>query len=383
MCHYYFDALSIFNPVPEVTQTPLKLVQDEHFKAIRKLRSFRNLIEKSIRPGMSREEGDWVLGLIGDDNGVLLNECKRSLAAKDAAICRYLRAIHLVTECYSEHLSRINVYLSTFAGNLGESEYAKNLLDAIKRMTAEELIGFTEKICKVITDGEPELDLPGWAGDEQEFSSEILEIHSQISALSDKSTKAGKPLRSCYTIHNKGIRTTVIAQRVQLSYESSVLSNEDKAFTALVDRLSIAIQNFLTLGPADDTFLNEVWTTDHLRTHREVFLPRPRAAIEHALTDPSDYLACECCESGEGSSGTHPATAILYQLYLETSSLINMYDLWSAFFEMIGGGDDEKVDERDALVIFYKALADLKSMGMVKQSKKKVDHLAKVAWSGL
>jgi origin recognition complex subunit 3 len=70
-------------------------------------------------------------------------------------------------------------------------------------------------------------------------------------------------------------------------------------------------------------------------------------------------------------------------MYLETGSLINIFDLWSAFFEMIGGGDEQKVDERDALLLFYRALADLKSLGMVKQSKKKADHLAKVSWKGL
>jgi origin recognition complex subunit 3 len=34
-------------------------------------------------------------------------------------------------------------------------------------------------------------------------------------------------------------------------------------------------------------------------------------------------------------------------------------------------------------VLFYKALADLKVSGMVKQSKRKADHLAKAAWEGL
>jgi origin recognition complex subunit 3 len=70
-------------------------------------------------------------------------------------------------------------------------------------------------------------------------------------------------------------------------------------------------------------------------------------------------------------------------MYLETGSLINIFDLWSAFFEMVGGGEEQKCDERDALVLFYRALADLKSLGMVKQSKKKADHVAKVAWKGL
>jgi origin recognition complex subunit 3 len=50
---------------------------------------------------------------------------------------------------------------------------------------------------------------------------------------------------------------------------------------------------------------------------------------------------------------------------------------------MVSGGEEQKMNERDVLVLFYRALADVKSLGMVKQSKKKADHLAKVAWKGL
>jgi origin recognition complex subunit 3 len=35
------------------------------------------------------------------------------------------------------------------------------------------------------------------------------------------------------------------------------------------------------------------------------------------------------------------------------------------------------------LMLFYRALADLKLSGMVKPSRKKTDHLAKMAWKGL
>ena len=44
-------------------------------------------------------------------------------------------------------------------------------------------------------------------------------------------------------------------------------------------------------------------------------------------------------------SGTQPATAILYQLYLESGALINVSDLWSAFFAIVGedGGDEAPI----------------------------------------
>ena len=40
-------------------------------------------------------------------------------------------------------------------------------------------------------------------------------------------------------------------------------------------------------------------------------------------------------------SSTQPATAILYQLYLESGSLVNASDLWSAFNAIVGEEEDE------------------------------------------
>ena len=40
-------------------------------------------------------------------------------------------------------------------------------------------------------------------------------------------------------------------------------------------------------------------------------------------------------------SSTQPATAILYQLYLESGSLVNVSDLWSAFNTIVGEEEDE------------------------------------------
>lgn len=38
---------------------------------------------------------------------------------------------------------------------------------------------------------------------------------------------------------------------------------------------------------------------------------------------------------------------------------------------------------KDVRALFSRALAELKYMGMVKNSRKKADHLAKLAWKGL
>lgn len=330
------------------------------------------------------EAGDLVQArdLLRDDKA-LLREVVNRLESRQTNIVRILRAMHVAAVCSSEPVPKIELYMSTFQGNLDKSELVKSVLDSIKRMAPEDLVEFIQRVSESIEIGSPEMDLEGWVEDDTEFVGELSEIHSQVSSLLEDSEKRGKPVRSSYAIHSKGVRTTVIAQRVQLSYEKSSLSEQDKEFTSQVDRLSRLLVDYFTVENPQDMFLNEVWLFNSTSPYRDYFTPRPRAVIERALSAPYDYLNCECCEPLEGLSSTHPATAILYQMYLETGSLINIFDLWSAFFEMIGGGDEQKVDERDALVLFYRALADLKLLGMVKQSRKKADHLAKVAWKGL
>jgi origin recognition complex subunit 3 len=78
----------------------------------------------------------------------------------------------------------------------------------------------------------------------------------------------------------------------------------------------------------------------------QAVMPKPRFAIERALSTPHDYLNCTCCASGPGVglSPTHPSASILYQLYLECGVLINTADLWSAFQHMVCGEDGQDCD---------------------------------------
>ncbi|KAK0118781.1 hypothetical protein ONS95_007663 [Cadophora gregata] len=377
MCHFYGNPLSILK---DLSNGPLlsSFLQPQHLELIRMLPSFKKLTEDLI------EAGDFIQArkILGDDK-VLLSKVGECLESIDADIARILRAMHLATACAPEPVANIALYTTTFQGDLGTSELVNSILDSIKRMTPEELIDFIQGASKTVDGGAPAMDLNGWTDEDVEFLEQLSDIQSQVNLLHQVSKKNGKPLRTSYAIHSKGVRTTVIAQRVQLSYEKSTLSEQDKEFTALVDRTSQLLADYFTVDNPQDMFLNEIWLFDSTTPYRDYFTPRPRTIIERALSAPYDYLNCECCEPVEGLSSTQPATAILYQMYLETGSLINIFDLWSAFFEMIGGGDEQRVDERDALALFYKALADLKSLGMVKQSKKKADHLAKVAWKGL
>jgi origin recognition complex subunit 3 len=377
MCHFYGNPLSWLCD-ESIGDSLAKLIKPYHLEAIRTLSSFQRKVEGLVElRQLARARA-----LLEDDE-VLLEEIEKSLEISGTSVTRLLRAMSLLSSSSPDPVDKIELYMTTFQGGLAESDFVKGVLGNIKRMTPDDLATFIKGIAYCIVTGTPEMDLAGWADEEDEFLEHIREIYSKVSALAEDSVKTGKPIRCSYAIQSKGVRTTVIAQRVQLSYEKSTLTEQDKEFTALVDRLTSSLVEYFSLVNPQDLFLNEVWLYDSTSPYKSVFTPRPRAAVELALSAPYHYLSCQCCEPVEGLAWTHPATAILYQMYLETGSLINIFDLWSAFFEMVGGGEEQKCDERDALVLFYRALADLKSLGMVKQSKKKADHVAKVAWKGL
>jgi len=227
----------------------------------------------------------------------------------------------------------------------------QGVLDSIKRMTPESVVTFIDNIKTAINGGSPEMDLESWIDEAVGFQPllELRAVQEEVCILIDKSSKTGKPVRSSYAIHSKGVRTTVIAQKVQLSYEKSTLSQEDIAFTALIDRLSEALKQYFEFPNPQDFFLNETWLYDSISPYRDVFTPRPRFAIERALSTPQDYLN-SCDADGEAFSANKPATAILYQMYLESGTLVNISDIWTAFFSIVGGEDGDGYDERTALM---------------------------------
>lgn len=159
------------------------------------------------------------------------------------------------------------------------------------------------------------------------------------------------PLRSQHDVRNESLRTTVVAQKVLLSKHKATLSEQDKAYSELVCRFHDEMETYFSTSFIDPQalFLSELLMYDLKTPHTEVFQPRPRFAIERALASPHDYLGCDCCgEEGDAGgeatlSATQPATAVLYQLYLESGALINVSDLWAAFKTMVGDdGEDSE-----------------------------------------
>lgn len=165
-------------------------------------------------------------------------------------------------------------------------------------------------------------------------------------------------------------------------------------------------------------FMAEAYTVTLKSPLSSILHPRSRSALERALTRPADYLGCACCatsppsnsvsrtdprpDTGVLDKSTLPPTSLLLSMLNEAGSIVNVRDLWDAFRDTLcksgdpqppsPGESDEEADhasldaqERQVLALFYRALADLKYLGLVKQSKRKpgVECIAKTAWMGL
>ncbi|KAI5289550.1 hypothetical protein KEM54_003687 [Ascosphaera aggregata] len=210
----------------------------------------------------------------------------------------------------------------------------------------------------------------------QSFAVGIQRLH--------KRRKGDSPLRSEYDDRNQVHTTSVVGRRVQLNRGKARLTPLEMQYTRLIEQLAATLQEYFdeTLIQ-EELFLHEAFICDLKMPLKRVLAPRPRFTVERALSSPVDYLVPQSGMSKRALASSQPAISIAYQLYLESGGMINVYDWWSTFYSIIGGKDGELCEERQAMALFYRALADLKMLGMIKNTKRKADHVAKVTWKGL
>ncbi|ERS98613.1 hypothetical protein HMPREF1624_05400 [Sporothrix schenckii ATCC 58251] len=503
MCYFYANPLSVFlHDIGDSTATTAQdalLQNTDYLTAFRQLPSFRRHVEALVTDG-DIDVAKQLLSDTPDQQQFLRQAVTDQLQYQRCWNERIARAVHLAaasgvfpgqsfTELYITALEdQRGANQDAFTLDDDDSSVAATMTTAIRRMSSSELVTLLRRLIAVVEAGDPELALEAPPGDTAELAgdvdpyqaswatlpSNLAKIAGQIEELQKKleasyanrarsrimSLKAagggpsspggggGPPqLRSKYTAQSKVLRTTVVAQKVQLSRDSMALTEEDQTFTELVDaavaavvgvvdvepatasRAAVAPSSLATpsSSPASRLWLQEVWLYNAQAPYRDVFIPRPGLVVERALARPHDYLACECCAGTEPSKSTSskkngdtergsirptlPATAILYQLYLDAGPLINVADLWEAFQNAVSEngnrlkdkvgneiknkeaaanngdnaaeGEEEAEDdtlERRHLVQFYQGLSEMKTLGYIKPTRRKVDHVAKIKW---
>lgn len=228
-----------------------------------------------------------------------------------------------------------DLYVKGMSGELGESLLLEDMILSVRKQPSNSLEILLSRLQKISL-------------------LELEDIKQELGVLVSSSGDRTKALRSEHDAHLESIRTTIVAHKVELSKHSSSLSDKDLTYTRIINRLDTSLRDLFRecFVEPKSLFLHEIIVFDFRLPHRDVFTPKPRSVIERALTSPHDYLGCSCCGGAKDAlSATQPTVAILYQLYLESGSLINTADLWSAFQAVLGkeSAEEEDADREQAL----------------------------------
>jgi origin recognition complex subunit 3 len=268
----------------------------------------------------------------------------------------------------------LSIYLRALDDDLQDSPALRGIFLAVKRAPSDLL---QEVLDVMESSTEPKLQAKAGA------------TSAALKALLRKVVDRKEPLRSQHDVRNNSMRTTVVAQKVELSRQKARISVEDKAYSNILDEFYSWFTQVVDekLQASEAALFKEVLIFDSTGADKAVFMPKHRSAVERALSSPHDYLNCDCCAPNQGSeeegslSSSFPPTALLYQLYLESGSSINAQDLWTAFHAVVGNEDAS--EDHQAVFLFQRALAELRHLGLVKSTRRKTDHIAKVSWKGL
>ncbi|KAK4987246.1 Origin recognition complex subunit 3 [Elasticomyces elasticus] len=377
MSHFFANSLTLFLS----EGLSFKDVPNDHFEAVRNLGSFQTHVRRLLDSGKAQ----LVHSLLHSNTSLFDYSMKQLTSERHrmrsltqcAVIIHTLRSRLAITPATSYSA----IQCGALAGTLRDSPLLRILMATIKRCPSNVLEDLLAHVQPLVPDSQA-----------VDFSAIVDDIQTLR-----KADISGAPFRSTLDTPSMALHTTMMAQKVTLSKSKPAILPRDAAYSDIVQRFHDLLAGHFTQTLIDprSLFLNEVFFYDLKSPYREVFMPKPRAAIERALSNPADYLGCSCCgASGQSSDGkenddvtlapSHPSTAIMYQLYVQSGALINVADLWSAFNAVSSGGEDMDEDgERMNMALFQRALAELRYMGLIKPTRKKADCVAKVLWKGL
>jgi origin recognition complex subunit 3 len=327
MSHFYASCPSIFLKEGLTFEN----VSAEAFESVRNLPSFRRWIEDMLDHGQVQD----VRGLL-EENQSLFGQILQHIETGQQALANISHAAHVLASIREALHMSPSVRLSSLwtraaSGELNGSPILRETMLIIRKIPSDKFL----HLLVAMEDLE-----------HNHVSVDIGTLRQELDRLVKENDSNG-PLRTQHDVRNDSLRTTVVAQKVLLSKHKAALSEQDKAYSDLVGRFHDELEAYFasTFIDPQALVLAEIFIYDLKSPHTEVFQPKPRFAIERALASPHDYLGCECCSGVDGNEAalhaTQPATAIVYQMYLESGMLINASDLWSAFNAIVGEGEEE------------------------------------------
>lgn len=327
MSHFYASCPSVF------LQDDIKFedVSTEALVSARNLPSFRRYVEQSLEHGQVKDARDLI-----ESDEYLFSHLVQHIQAGQQALSLLSHAAQALTSIREALQLSTKVRLSSIwtraaSGELVGSPLLRETILSVKKISSDNLVELLAAMKTLVG---------------EYFTMDLNSLQQELDVLL-KQNDTNAPLRTQHDVRNDSLRTTVVAQKVLLSKHKAALSEQDKAYSDLVGRFHDELEAYFTtsfINP-QTLFLSEILIYDLKSPHTEVFQAKPRFAIERALATPHDYLGCECCSGVDGNvaalSATQPATAIVYQMYHESGTLINVSDLWSAFNAIAGDGQEE------------------------------------------
>ncbi|KAG5363308.1 Origin recognition complex subunit 3 [Yarrowia sp. B02] len=325
MSHYYSNPFSVFTSRLLDTHTEYEQIIDdcltgEHIDALRMLPSFKALVE-------SKTVASDIEALLTDDSHLvditkLAVQDFKQTARRVVSFLTLFETMERVFGKFSISLGKTEIYIPLVRGELYDSDFFKTVCETFNNQSEENIRLLGEELAKD--------ELFDW-------------IH-------DPDTMLG------------------------------------------------AIMNALRdLKPFREHLYHEIFVTDLATLQQNVFVPFQRPAMETALADPRHYLGID--DNGDKFSFVDPNISTLFTLYRESGIYINIYDWYVAFKECMPrsvieaelkkrglvpeeGESDEDWDKR-TLSWFYQAAAELKFIGCVRDTKRKVESVEKLIWRGL
>ncbi|KAL4996536.1 origin recognition complex subunit 3 N-terminus-domain-containing protein [Aspergillus recurvatus] len=363
MSHFFANPISVLL----ADRVAEDLQHDKLCEAIRNVPSFREYCEILLKDGKTQQ----VRHLLEDDK-FLLSQAIQLVNTGQQSMHDMFQAVTFISVLLkdlniSKKVSISELSIRAMSGELQNSPLLEDILVAFRRLDSSRVVGLLSQLPEALT------KLPNFRDVEADFRS-LTQAH-----------EGSEPLRSEYDSQNSVIGTTIVKQRVKLNTGKAKLPEECIKYTRIIDCCYTLLRSYFEtiLVFPQGLPLHEAFLLDMRNPIKEVFAPRARFAIERALSSPFDYLTYTSQDTERKISAKQPPTAILYQLYLESGALVNMHDLWTAFHAVFEGEQGDGGDERMTMALFYRALSELRALGMLKHSRKKLDHVAKSAWMGL
>ncbi|KAL4969243.1 putative origin recognition complex subunit 3 [Aspergillus stella-maris] len=363
MSHFFANPVSVLL----AEDIPGDLQIERLCEAIRNVPSFREYCEALLESGHTQE----VRSLL-EHNQHLLSQTIQLVRSGQQAMHEMFQVVKLVSLLLKDlnvpkKATTSDLSIRALSGELQDSPLIDDVLVAFRRLESSKLEELLPQL-PISLEAQPDFqDI------QAEFAS-LMEAHGGT-----------EPLRSEHDSQNAVIGTTIVKQRVKLNTGKTKLPEEYVQYTRVLDRLHDLLSSYFqtTLVLPQELPLHEAFLLDMRNPIKEVFAPRARFAIERALSNPFDYLMYTSQDTKRKLSAKQPPTSLLYQLYLESGALVNMHDLWTAFHAVFESEQGDTCDERMTMALFYRALSELRALGMIKHSRKKLDHAAKSAWMGL